>query len=237
MGLLTDSDLEKIIVTQVGDLKDESLLITPYEEESLTPVGYDLRVGSPYATSEEAEIKELESGQLLEIPTGSTALITTLENIRMPRNRMISGLIESKVTKVSKGLSHISTTVDPDWKGNLLIAVHNHSKESIELKYGKSFCTIVFIRNESPSRKECEKDPGRMKLFLSSFTEVAKKEKERKASLRNYFKKYVPLPVILFLAFLGYQLDIFLNGQTTAFFPAIIGLIAVIFSLYVSGKK
>ena len=173
MGLLTDTDLLRLIYSQrpSSEVTDDKIVIYPFDEDFLTPVGYDLRVGSPYATSNQTKRKKISEGESLVIGPGSTALITTLEYIGMPKNRMVSALIESKVTKVSKGLSHISTTVDPDWKGNLLIAVHNHSKNGIEMKYGESFCTVVFFQNVSRATKDCDKPPGRPDGFLDNIEE------------------------------------------------------------------
>ena len=98
----------------------------------------------------------------------------------MPKNKTITGLIESKVSQVSKGLSHISTTVDPDWRGHLLIAVHNHAIEEVELKYGDTLCTIVFLQNASPATRECDKQPDRLDIFLDSFRDRSVKAQETK---------------------------------------------------------
>lgn len=225
MGLLTDTDLEKIISPDPEKILNDSLLISPYNPKSLTPVGYDLRVGTPYATSDKVGRRELKEGGALEIRPGSTALISTLENIEMPKSRMVSGLIESKVTKVSKGLSHISTTVDPDWKGKLLIAVHNHSSEKFVLTYGDTFCTIVFIKNESPSTRECKKIENRIDVFLNKFDEDTKKS-ERKRAL----KIYIPPAIILGSAAIGY---IVFGNQIGFSAMAVIG---IAISQYVSEK-
>ena len=104
-------------------------------------------------------------------------LIRTLENVRMPRNRILSGLIESKVSCVSKGLSHISTTVDPDWKGRLLIAIHNHSICPLKLEYGMAFCTLCFLSNKSPSLKECSKPDDRPDAFADFIDRAYKNAK------------------------------------------------------------
>lgn len=128
MALLTDTDLEQLICRDAVWRDRNTLHIYPYSEESLTPVGYDLRIGGSYSSTLKVGVFELSEGDSLSIGAGDTVLISTLENIGMPQDRTLSALIVSKVSQVSAGLSHIATTIDPDWSGNLAIAVHNHAR-------------------------------------------------------------------------------------------------------------
>jgi len=225
VSLLTDSDLEKILVKEEKYSSDENLIISPFSNDSLTPVGYDLRVGETAAISTKSGRIQLVEGESFTIPASSTALVATLENIGMPRDRSLSALIESKVTKVSKGLSHISTTVDPDWKGNLLIAIHNHSSEKFKLSYGETFCTIVFIKNLSPSNKPCDKQPGRLDVFLEKF-----EEESARAAKKRTFKEFLPPAVVLASAALGYLVF----GNTIALAASV--AVGVAISQYIQAK-
>jgi deoxycytidine triphosphate deaminase len=225
MSLLTDTDLNKILNTELGEATEDSLTIYPYSKDSLTPVGYDLRVGKTIANSDRLGRKTLSEGDCFTISPGSTALITTLENISMPKKRSISGLIESKVSKVSRGLSHISTTVDPDWNGNLLIAIHNHSSEKIKLTYGEAFCTIIFIANQSPSTKVCNKQPGRLDVLMEKFD-----QENARATKRRIFKEVLPPIIVLIAGALGY----FIFGNSPGF--AALVAIGTAISQYVAAK-
>lgn len=60
-----------------------------------------------------------------------TALVLSREYLKIPEN--MSGNVYSRVSTVSSGLGHISTTIDPLWKGALLIAISNPSSEPIKL--------------------------------------------------------------------------------------------------------
>ena len=178
MSLLTDTDIRAILCdSETWENPKESLRIFPFSEQSLTPVGYDLRVGDTYASSIDAERYELREGDVVTIRPGDTVLITTEESVDMPQSSVLSAFITSKVSKVSMGLSHISTNVDPDWQGNLLIAMHNPSVVTLKLKQGETFCTINFIKNLSPSTKSSKKPPGRTDLLLEAFVENLRKEK------------------------------------------------------------
>jgi deoxycytidine triphosphate deaminase len=164
--VLTDTDLRGRISASEDRGAANQIQIHPFSEDCLTPVGYDLRVGGKYASVLHGGPFEIQDGDSLEITPGDTTLITTLETIGMPGDRSLSAFIFAKVSKVSRGLSHISTTVDADWAGPLLIAVTNHSTSSVVLDYGEPFCTIVFMENVSPSTKACGKLAGRLDVLL-----------------------------------------------------------------------
>lgn len=219
MSLLTDTDLRRILCSDSNRAdKQNKLQIFPFSEESLTPVGYDLRVGSPFSSTSNPGLQDLADEDVIKVKPGDTALISTLETINMPHNRMASALICSKVSKVSKGLSHISTTIDPDWEGPLLIAVHNTSRNTILLKHGEKFCTAVFFENKSPSTKECDRQPGRLDIFMRQWMTTTKKTKRM-----SHLKKAIP-PLIVVLSFpLGHALF----GNTPGLAATITGGVAL----------
>lgn len=91
-----------------------------------------------------------------------TALVISREYFIVPNN--ICGNVYSRVSTVSAGLGHISTTIDPGWKGALLIAVSNPSSERKRLDIQREnmsdcplatvtfsyLCTPADIKNEHP---------------------------------------------------------------------------------------
>jgi deoxycytidine triphosphate deaminase len=205
MSLLTDTDLEPILSDNLQEQAGDKLVLSPFEEKCLTPVGYDLRVGKTYTVSDMGrKRKDLKQGETITLQPGTTALISTLEFVRMPKDKSITGLIESKVSQVSKGLSHVSTTVDPDWRGNLLIAIHNHA--------------IVFIKNVSPSTRDCDKQPGRLDIFLDTFQDRSLKAQK----IRNR-KDFLP-PAIVAIAGIGGYL---VFGNTPGFVASVAGGVAI----------
>ena len=143
--------------------------------------------------------KDLKEGETITLRPGTTALISTLEWIRMPSDKTVTALIESKVSQVSRGLSHISTTVDADWRGELLIAVHNHAIQNVTLQYGNAFCTMVFFRNSSPATRDCDKQPGRLDIFLNQFS-----ERSAKAQRRKNYQDLIPPALVVGAAIGGY---------------------------------
>ena len=69
--------------------------------------------------------------QYVYIEPRDTALVLSREYIQLPA--YISGNVYSRVSTVSAGLGHISTTIDPLWRGALLIAISNPSSKPIKL--------------------------------------------------------------------------------------------------------
>lgn len=118
MALLSDTDILALLspssrdgfkeATQQGSWVDSQnrLLIFPFRDELLTPIGYDLTVGDIYLSlSKKAKFKLRSDGQLI-IQPNETVLVITEEYLGLPKNKAIGGLIESKVSiRVNSQLS------------------------------------------------------------------------------------------------------------------------------------
>ncbi len=126
----------------------KEILIDPFNEESLQPAGYDLRVGNQaYINGRIIEVNK-ESG--LVIPPKKYALVLTLERVRLPDDVMGDMKLRSSLAR--EGLLGSFAWVDPGWDGNLTLALFNASDKSVELEYGERFVQIAFIRLEAPSK-------------------------------------------------------------------------------------
>ena len=222
MSLLTDTDLAGYVCNDRECVDKAKIHIYPYKEECMTPVGYDVRVGNQYASAIDATLYKIGDNDKVIIKQQDTVLITTLENIEMPNTRKVSAFITSKVSKVSKGLSHISTNIDPDWRGNLLVAIHNPSNRKVTLTHGEAFCTVNFIENRSPSTKDCGKEPGRTDVLLETFVKDVKESRDREQRhVKSVNRKNLVLKVLLILlpGILGYFIF-----RSTAGFIAMVAL-------------
>ncbi|MGG0451743.1 hypothetical protein ABEY82_15315 [Priestia megaterium] len=81
----------------------------------------------------------------------STVAIFTEEAIWV--SRRIGGTYHPRVSLVAKGLSNISTTLDPQWYGLSLVTVSNTTDEDIELRVGEAFVSVMFYYLNSPATK------------------------------------------------------------------------------------
>jgi deoxycytidine triphosphate deaminase len=152
MSTLSNVDIEK----EIGN----NIYIYPFSKSKLRGASYNLTASKlAWSLQTKKSIYDAQSNQLI-IPKRSTALIETNEAIWV--SLKIAGTYHSKVAWVSKGLSHIGTTLDPEYVGSSLIAVHNHSDEDVSLTPEvDTFVTLVFqyVRNKASVKPG--NDPGR----------------------------------------------------------------------------
>lgn len=202
-SFLTDTDLRGILCAEADCASVEALQIYPFSEQSMTPAGYDLRVGTLYTSTKKAKTVELKDGEEIVIPPGDTCLVTTMESVGMPKNRTLSGLIVSTVTMVARGLSHISTSVDADWSGQLMIVVHNHALDNVRLTVGERLCTLVFFVNRLPSAKTCGVFNKRDDIFRNKLLEASRKSLRNRRMFDFFFVLIIPLSLALGYLFFG----------------------------------
>ena len=126
----------------------KEILIEPFNEESLQPAGYDLRVGDEaYLNGRIIDVKE---GGGFVIPPGTYALVLTLERIKLPDDVMGDMKLRSSLAR--EGLLGSFAWVDPGWDGKLTLGIYNASDTPVELEYRERFVQMAFIRLEYPSK-------------------------------------------------------------------------------------
>jgi len=239
MTLLTDTSIREILIgdkerwMQDSSTKQEKLLIAPFYEQALTPVGYDLRVGERFLKMStklrrpQAKSNRLKKNGEITIKHNEVVAIETEEFIGMPQNRKYSGILVSKVSIAERGISHISTSLDPDYKGRMIITLTNHSKRKATLKREQPFCTVVFFKNEKPASKVCEKDPNKHINFLLEEWSLPPKLIGRKL-LFNIIKVLGLLIPLLYL--LHRYLSVGVNEAEAVLFVAISSALYMILS-------
>jgi deoxycytidine triphosphate deaminase len=126
----------------IKTLLGKEIIIYPYDEKKLKGVGYNLSVG-PYIWSVTRKCQLIPSGEYeFEIEPGELVLVLTEEIVWV--SERIGGTFHSKVDQVSRGISPISTTLDPGWIGVLLVAVRNTINVPLKLTRGRTFVTLIF---------------------------------------------------------------------------------------------
>jgi dCTP deaminase len=177
--VFSDEDIKKALEDYQNN-PEEGLYIEPFDEQNcLTPVGYDLRVGIEGYSWKQKRIIPIEQEGKIQIEAYDTVVIRTLESLSL--SRKVSATIHSIVSLIiPKGLSDISTTIDPGWTGKLLISVHNNRDSSTELRFGDRLCTVCFYRVGLTSKINRGTSNNRVELW-ERLVEKAEQEKERAA--------------------------------------------------------
>ena len=171
MSMLSDVDVKKYL--------GKEIVIEPFADELMTPVGYDFTVGD-FVFSIESGLLEPTNG-IYELQNKSTYQILTKESLWV--SSKIGGTFHSKVSLVSKGLSHISTTLDPGWYGPLLITIRNNTQGLIEIKQGDPFVTLIFSQLKSPTNTPHFKPEFRKDILLSQMENQTKDYVKKISSL------------------------------------------------------
>jgi hypothetical protein len=113
----------------------------------------------------------------------------------MPQDGSMSALIVSKVSQVARGLSNISTKIDPNWAGGeLLIAVHNFSRDIITLDYSEPICTVIFFENKTSSKK-APRSGGIDRFSIASSQE---------AKIKRWILNIIPIIIVLAVPAIAY---------------------------------
>jgi deoxycytidine triphosphate deaminase len=179
MAILSDIDIKK----ELG----KNIYIYPFNTSQLKGASYNLTASKlAWSLSTKKSIYDRDSEKII-IPPDTTALIETSEVIWVSQE--IAGTYHSRVGMVSQGSGHIGTTLDPNYIGPSLIAIHNHHpKRNIELIPGEeddAILTLVFhyVKTES-SRKQHGNSAGRIEILNQMQIELS--DEDRRALSKDF---------------------------------------------------
>jgi deoxycytidine triphosphate deaminase len=167
-GFMNDTEIQKAIA-------ENEIAICPYDLENLTPVGYNLSfsrfiVSLPKKSF--VKIQKKNNEWYFYLKPGETVLVLTRESLWV--SRFIGGTFHSKVSMVTKGVGHISTTLDPGWQGQLLVPINNTTRQKIPIVIAKeengvrkysTFLTMVLFRSENASFRKTDNKASRLELL------------------------------------------------------------------------
>lgn len=195
-GVLSDRDI-------ISSLEKDEIIIHPYDEKNLTPLGYNL-TPSDFILSINNQllvrIHNNDNEKYCYVEPNDTVLIMTREAVKVSNN--IAGTFYSKVGIVSRGFGHISTTLDPLWQGPLLISMNNPTNRRIKLSLAKikqvasegelmlehsSFATLMFTKLISPALKYHDNPSGRVDILKKVVEKPNKKRIIRFGKNRSHY--------------------------------------------------
>lgn len=165
MSVLSIRDLYK----EIG----KNIFIHPLKIDNIKANTINL-TASKFAWSVGTERSICDDGETIIIEPNDTALIYTEEAIYVTKK--IGGTYHSKVSLVSKGLGHIGTTLDPEYLGLSLIAVHNHFGKKIKLKVGSTFVSLMFHYLKTPTYVVSHNNPPGQIEILHGYKDMAEFE-------------------------------------------------------------
>lgn len=126
-----------------NEMEKKTIIIDPFNEQSLQPASYDLRIGKRALISGMENEIDLEKRLSFTIKAGDFALLTTLEKITLSNNIVCH--IGMKSYYIRKGLILLSgLQIDPGWDGYLILGMYNASPRNLTLDYQSTICTIDF---------------------------------------------------------------------------------------------
>lgn len=136
-------------------LKDEELIIDPFEEMQLQPASVDLKLGQSFlkvnenlmevmTLNDELEYISMEREEIV-IPPHSFLLATTREYIGLPEN--LTAFVEGRSSIGRMGLFiQNAGWVDPGFEGQITLELYNANRLPIKLISGRRICQLVFAR-------------------------------------------------------------------------------------------
>ena len=108
-------------------LAEKNLIITPFDETSLNPAGYDLRL------SADAVLGPSEH-----------RLVATIERVELDSG--LVGILHIRSSLAREGILASLALVDPGFKGQLTISLSNTGSKMVQLKAGERFVQLTVLR-------------------------------------------------------------------------------------------
>lgn len=163
----------------------KNIFIWPFNPANLKGSTYNLTASKIAYYKENGEnISVIDQDDVINIPEKKTVLIQTEESIYVTKN--ICGTYHAKVKMVSKGLSSISTTLDPYYFGTSLIAVTNLSDKTIKINSGETFCSLMLYKMRGASYEKHDNLPFRSDISSNIINKFIFLEKNKCNSCTDF---------------------------------------------------
>ncbi|MBJ2213336.1 MULTISPECIES: dCTP deaminase domain-containing protein [Pseudomonas] len=162
-------------------------LIRPYICENVRASSYDLTVGEEYYIGQcdnfsTFETQKLTPHQSITIPPHAICFILAAETIRLPAN--ITARVSLRMSHIYAGMVLTAQPpFDPNYRGKVIIMLHNLSSSPYYLKSGDRVATIEFTRLVDDTTYKKEQKPVETlakqltKPLVSSLSEIASASK------------------------------------------------------------
>ncbi len=133
-------------------MKNGEISISPFSEDSLTPNGYDLKVGELMIPDKKIHIKDGK----IKIDKGTHFLVGTLEEVSVGNRHVAQLWLKSRWAR--RGVLASFGLVDAGFRGILTLGAY--ATREIEISIGDKFVQICFFELKSEVEKPYEKRSG-----------------------------------------------------------------------------
>ena len=137
MSTSKDMDFSKMLTSFDIELCRENLddlVIAPFDKTQAKGIGYNIAASDLFYSLKKSmplKICHDDSGSYAIIKPNDTVLVLSYEYLKT--NNCVAGTFHSKVRGAASGLGNVSTTLDPNWKGMLLISINNPTSRKIKV--------------------------------------------------------------------------------------------------------
>ena len=138
MAILSDEAI-------ISAINAKELNIVPFNEQNLTPNGYDLTIDEIEIPNEQ----KASRGSLL-IPSGKRFAVSTKERIECGSN--ICAQLWLRTSWARKGIICSFGKIDSGFNGTLTLLGFNSGSEDVELNIGETFAQMVFEMMSSSAK-------------------------------------------------------------------------------------
>lgn len=132
MTILSDGDIVQAIVNKVIE-------ITPFNEDNLTPNGYDLTITQVVIPDKDIDVSQ---GQV-EVSPKTWFAISTEEHVRLGLKHCAQLWIRTSYAR--KGIISSFGMIDAGFQGTLTLSAFNGSEKPVTIEIGKTFAQMVIL--------------------------------------------------------------------------------------------
>ncbi|MBR3410077.1 MAG: dCTP deaminase [Candidatus Methanomethylophilaceae archaeon] len=147
MGILSDKDI-------LDGLKAGYLGISDYNDRSLTPNGYDLRIAEISVRGD----PEVKKEGTVTIPPRTMFYVSTIERVKMPSD--VCAQLWLRTTWIRRGVIGAFGKIDAGFEGTLTLGAYNATDDPVQLPIGERFCQMVFETLSSETLKDYAQRSG-----------------------------------------------------------------------------
>lgn len=182
-GVLSDKQILKYLGYKI--------FIFPFNEKNLKGSTYNLTASqfAYYVNEKKEQVSVLTEDDKIKFPPYKTVNILTQECIFVEKN--FCGTYHTRVSCAKKGLSSISTTLDPMYHGASLISVTNLTDNFIEIDVGDSFASLILYKMYRATGDLHDNQPSRLDISKSSIDEYEYISKDKKNEVNQRLKKFI----------------------------------------------